>query len=200
MMQHDRSGLRGQRGRFVEVEGDRAQINAEFGEKQMSTVRPSAVKAWTAKLKALGYETSYVYALHARLSQIFGDAVLDGVLVRSPCSKRTSPPIGKQKVYCATTPQIWAIHAAMPENMRSAILLGAFSGLRLAEACGLDRDRDVDYVNGIVHPRRQWPAKPLKTPGSEAPIPIPHMMATMLLESVQRWPGQQVVTDEFGAP
>ncbi|MFE3696843.1 tyrosine-type recombinase/integrase [Nocardia tengchongensis] len=88
----------------------------------------------------------------------------------------------------------------MPEHMRSAILLGAFTGLRLAEACGLDRHRDVDYIDGIVHPRRQWPAKPLKSPGSEVPIPIPRVMATMLLESVKRWPGQHVLADDFGNP
>ncbi len=38
------------------------------------------------------------YALRGRLSQILGDAVLDGILGRNPCSKRTTPPMGKQKV------------------------------------------------------------------------------------------------------
>ncbi|MCW2595691.1 MAG: hypothetical protein JWP39_1579, partial [Jatrophihabitans sp.] len=33
-----------------------------------------------AELKAAGRATSYVYALHARLSQIFSDAVHDGII------------------------------------------------------------------------------------------------------------------------
>ncbi|WP_245662382.1 hypothetical protein [Nocardia vermiculata] len=60
-----------------------AQITAEFGHVQLSAVRPSAVKVWTAKLKQRGNEASYIYALHSRLSQILGDAVLDGVLARA---------------------------------------------------------------------------------------------------------------------
>ncbi|MFE3025885.1 tyrosine-type recombinase/integrase [Nocardia tengchongensis] len=176
-----------------------AQIDAEFGDLQLSVLRPSAIKAWTAKLKEHGHEASYIYALHARLSQILGDAVLDGLLVRNPCSKRTTPPMGQQKVYCATTEQVWAIYDAMPEHMRAAVLLGAFAGLRIAEVAGL-RVADVDFIRGIVFPHQQWPEKPLKTPGSEAPIPIPNELALLLSAAVRRRPGERVVTDDFGKP
>jgi integrase len=40
---------------------------------------------------------------------------------------------------------------AMPERMRAAILLGAFAGLRVAEACGL-RVSDVDFRRGVISP------------------------------------------------
>ncbi|WP_194819324.1 site-specific integrase [Nocardia sp. XZ_19_385] len=176
-----------------------AQINAEFGAMQLSAVRPSAIKAWTAKLKTAGHEQSYVYALHGRLSQIMEDAVLDGILARNPCSKRTAPPMGKQKVYCATTEQVWALHDAMPKHLQSAILLGAFAGLRISEAAGL-RVTDVDFIRGVVHPKQQWPARDLKTPGSDAPVPIARELALMLSAAVQSWPGKNVVTDEFGKP
>ena len=79
------------------------------------------------------------------------DAVHDGVLGRNPCSRRTAPPMGKQKVYVATTEQVWAIHDAMPDHLRVAVLLGAFAGLRVAEVSGLRR-RDVDFTRGVVHP------------------------------------------------
>ncbi len=176
-----------------------AQIKAEFGDMQMSAVRPSAVKAWVAALKERGHEPSYVYALHSRLSQILGDAHHDGLLARNPCSRRTSPPAGKQKVYCIDTAQMWALHDLMPEHLRSAILLGAFAGLRVAEAAGL-RVVDVDFVRGIVHPKQQWPAKPLKTDGSEAPIPIPRELSLMLSAAVKLRPGERVITDDFGKP
>jgi integrase len=177
-----------------------ALIKVEFGHILLSSIRPSMVKAWVAKLKDLGYEASYIYALHSRLSQILGDAVHDGILVRNPCSKRTAPPAGKQKVYCITTAQLWAIYDAMPEHMRSAILLGAFAGLRVAEVSGLRPDDDIDFVCGIVHPKQQWPAKALKSDGSEAPIPIPNEFALMLAAAVRRWPGERVVCDDFGKP
>ncbi|MCU1644591.1 MAG: site-specific tyrosine recombinase XerC [Nocardia sp.] len=176
-----------------------AQIKAEFENISLSAIRPSMVKAWTAKLKERKHEASYIYALHSRLSQILGDAVLDGILVRNPCSKRTSPPAGRQKVYCATTEQVWALHDEVPEHLRAAILLGAFAGLRVAEVSGL-RVTDVDFIRGIVHPKQQWPAKPLKTDGSEAPIPIPNELALMLSAAVKQWPGERMVCNEFREP
>jgi len=42
---------------------------------------------------------SHIYVLHSRLSQILGDAVHNGNLARNPCSRRTAPRTGKQRLY-----------------------------------------------------------------------------------------------------
>ena len=60
------------------------QIVAGLGAMPLSAVRPSHVRSWTAALKANGAADSYVYALHARLSQIMSDAVHDGMLPAKP--------------------------------------------------------------------------------------------------------------------
>jgi integrase len=121
-----------------------ALINEAFGDRALTSIRPSEVKSWVAGLQADGkLSASYVYALHSRLRQVLGDAVHDGLLGRNPCSRRISPPMGKAKCYVATTEQVWALHDAMPEHLQAAVLLGAFAGLRIAEACGLRVD-DVD--------------------------------------------------------
>ena len=80
-----------------------AQIKAAFGRKPLAALRPSDVRRWTATLKADGSADSYVYALHNRLSQLMSDAVHDGLLTRSPCSRRTSPPAG---VHALTSPPL----------------------------------------------------------------------------------------------
>lgn len=141
-------------------------------------LRPSHVKNWVAALKDAGYADSYVYAVHSRLAQICTDAVHDGLIPRSPCSRRTAPKAGKQRAFIATTEQVWALHDAMPEHLRLAVLLGAFVGLRTAEVCGL-RVADVDFMRGIVTPSVQWPAEPLKTEESKRPVPI---ASTLTLE------------------
>ena len=169
------------------------QIMDEFGGMPLSALRPSQVKAWVARLQAEGQSQNYVYSLHSRLSQIMSDAVHDGVLGRNPCSRRTAPPMGKQKVYVATTEQVRAIHDAMPDNFRVAVLLGAFAGLRVAEVSAL-RLSDVDFTRGVVHPVRQWPEEPLKTPGSDAAIPIPRDLALLLAASVKKYPSNMMVT------
>lgn len=172
-------------------------IRARFGPMQLGAVRPSDVRAWVSALKEEGLADSYVYALHGRLSQLMGDAVHDGLIARNPCSRRTSPKQGKQRAYVATTEQVWALHDAMPERLRTAILLGAFVGLRLSEACGL-RVADVDFLRAVVTPAVQYPAEPLKTAGSAQPVPIPRELALMLSAQVEQWPAETILTNESG--
>lgn len=175
------------------------QIKAAFGGMQLADVRPSHVRAWTARLKGDGSAGSYVYALHARLGQIMGDAVHDGILARSPVSRRTSPGAGKQRPYVATTEQVWALHDAVADHLRPAILLGAFAGLRTAEAVAL-RVEDVDFMRGVITPAIQWPAAELKTDTSRTPIPIPAELALNLSAFVAAYPSRfgRLVTDGVG--
>jgi integrase len=173
------------------------QIVAGLGDLPLSAVRPSHVRSWTAGLRGEGLSDSYVYALHARLAQIMSDAVHDGIVPRSPCSRRTSPGAGRQRPYVATTEQVWALHDAMPERMRGAILLGAFAGLRCAEACGL-RVADVDFMRGIVHPVVQYPAEPLKTETSRTPVPIPQSLALRLAAHVGQASGAVLTNNWSG--
>ena len=104
------------------------------------------------------------------------DAVHDGLLAKSPCSRRTSPHMAHQRVYVATTGQVWELYDLFPERIRLAVLLGAFVGLRLGETCGL-RPEDVEFMRTIVHPRVQYPAEELKTKISQTPVPIPASLA-----------------------
>jgi integrase len=174
-------------------------IVAAFGPMQLSMLKPSHIRSWTAELKASGRATSYIYALHARLSQILNDAVHDGVIARNPCSRRTSPRTGSQRPYVATTEQIWALHDAVSPGIQPGILLGAFAGLRLAEVAAL-RPGDIDFMRGIVSPEIQWPAQPLKSETSRTPIPIPNELALLLSAAVARGRGDSVVTDDLGRP
>lgn len=173
-------------------------IKAAFGEQQLGSVRPSQVRSWTAALKASGLSESYVYALHARLSQIMSDAVHDGLLARNPCSRRTSPPAGKQRPYVATTDQVWELYDAMPKHVRAAVLLGAFAGLRTAEACGL-HTRHVDFLRGIVHPTLQYPAVDLKTEASRTAVPVPAELTLQLSAhlAAQPRPGEWLLLNEY---
>jgi integrase len=176
-----------------------AQINKAFGTMRLADVRPSQVKAWTAQLRAADYADSTVYATYRRFAQIMGDAVQDGIIPRSPCSRKTSPGGGVQRPYVATTEQVWALHDAMDEHLRPAILLGAFAGLRTAETCAL-RVSDVDFMRGIVAPAIQWPAEPLKSECSKTPIPIPRELALELAAAVKKYAGETVVSDEIRQP
>jgi integrase len=77
------------------------------------------------------------------------------------------------------------------------VLLGAFVGLRTAEACGLRLD-DVDFMRGIVTPAVQYPAQPLKNETSRTAVPIPPELTLRLSAAVARWGGQTVLTNGAG--
>ncbi len=174
-----------------------AQIVKAFGPMRLADVRGSQVKAWTARLKASGLSDSYVYATYRRLAQIMGDAVEDGIMAKSPCTRKTSPGQGSQRPYVATSAQVWGLHDAMPDHLRPAVLLGAFVCLRTAETVAL-RVSDVDFMRGVVSPAIQYPAEPLKSETSRTPVPIPQELALELSAAVARWEGETVVTDEIG--
>ncbi|WP_375483529.1 tyrosine-type recombinase/integrase [uncultured Jatrophihabitans sp.] len=194
------AGYRSRRPRTVrQAEVHLKLICREFGPVPLSALRPSNVRAWTAKLKAEGRADSYVYALHSRLSQIMSDAVHDGVIARNPCSRRTSPRTGSQRPYVATTEQIWALHDAVPPAMSASILLGAFVGLRLAEVAAL-RVSDVDFMRGVVTPAIQWPANPLKSETSRTAVPIPNDLALLLAECWKGNLARGFVLDEYANP
>src|ERR1019366_3430091 len=106
---------------------------------------------------------------------------------------------GSQRPYVATTEQVWALHDAMPEHLRAAVLLGAFAGLRTAETCAL-RTSDVDFMRGVVSPAIQWPAEPVKSETSRTPVPIPQALALQLSAAVKKYAGESVVADEVGRP
>lgn len=177
------------------VEGARVHVSmicSGFGELALTDVKPLVIKTWTARLTD-DYATSTIARCHSRLRQIFEDAVNDGLMGSNPCSRRTSPPAGKAKVYCASTAQVWALYNVMPDRLRVAILLGAFAGLRVSEVCGL-RVQDVNFLRGVIHPRQQWGGRPLKNQASDAPIPIPRDLVNMLAASVERYPSEMMVT------
>jgi integrase len=174
-------------------------IVAKFGPRTLASIKPSDVKAWMGELKAEGFADSTVYAFHSRLGQLFADAVHDGLVPRSPVSRRTSPGAGKQRPYVATTEQVWGLFDAMPEHFRPVILLGAFVGLRVAELAAI-RVTDVDFMRGIVSPAIQYPAEPLKTEMSKTPIPIPQELVLELNRVPARWGSPTLVVGAFGRP
>lgn len=192
-------GYRGNRDSTVrQAETHVKRIKEGFGTMLLGSVRPSHVRTWCVQLATEGLEDSYVYALHARLAQVFADAVHDGLVARSPCSRRTSPPAGKQRPYVCTTEQMWAVHDALPERLRAAVLLGAFAGLRDAEVCGL-RIGDIDFMRGVIHPSVQHPGVPLKTEASRAALPIPQSLVLVSSAHVGKWSAEGfVLVNEWG--
>lgn len=179
----------------------RVQLNhvvEKFGARPLVSIRPSEVKSWMNELDER-FAATTVYNIHGRMSQVFADAVHDGLLPRSPLSRRTSPPRGKQIPYVASTAQVWALHDAMPEGLRPAVLLGAFAGLRRGEIVAL-RVSDVNFMRGVITPAFQNDGEPLKTEQSRTSIPIPLDLALELNKMPAKFGTDAIVVNEIGRP
>ena len=175
-----------------------AQIRQEFGALPLMAVDEMAVNRWMARLQRAGASDSYRYALHNRLSQVMRAAVRAKKITANPCSRETSPGEGKQRPYVCTDAQLWKLYGAAEEKYRPAILLGAFAGLRIAEACGL-RVVDVDLDARTVTPAVQYPDKPLKTESSMAAVPIPDVFVGELKRLLDGRTDGWVLLDDGGA-
>lgn len=172
-------------------------IRATFEDTPIAAIKASDVKNWTAELSKT-YAPSTTSAIYRRLSQLMSDAIADDIIVKSPCSRKTSPPQPSQRPYVATTEQVWAIHDAFPVHLRNAVLLSAFAGLRVSEVAAL-RLSDVDFIRGVINPAIQYPNEELKTEESKTPIPIPADLALMLSANAEAMNSEgNVVTNEAG--
>lgn len=175
-----------------------AKFVVKYGDRPLSSIRPSDIKIYLAELRAK-YAQATVVGNYRIIVLLFADAAREGLIQRSPCSRHTSPGKSKPKAYVASTEHIWQFHDAVTEQHRISVLLGAFAGLRIGEACGL-RWEDVDLEQHVITPAVQWPCRPLKTESSGAPIPIPPELTAALEEQMRRWPGSTVLTTPEGRP
>ncbi len=153
-------------------------IIVEFGSYALSAVKPSDVKAWTARLSVGGSRgllrlrpARAAVAAHERRCARRSDCP-------EPCSRRTSPGTGSQRPYVASHRAVWMLHDAVAARTSAAILLGAFVGLRLAEACRASARRRR------LHARRRIACgsvagRALKSEISKTPVPIPTARAPL---------------------
>lgn len=164
---------------YRQAESDLKRLNHAFGGKPLRSITVSVVRAWVGSMQAEGLAPSTVYARHNRLKQIMDAAVDEGLLPKSPIGRKTAPKLPSRQFQIPTTEQVWELHNAMPAGLRPAILLGAFAGLRNAEAVAL-RVEDVDFMRGEITPKIQHGGGELKTDSSRWAIPIADELALEL--------------------
>lgn len=172
-------------------------ISTALGHRPIGQVTVSEVRAWIGALQAEGLKPSTVAALHGRLKQILDAAVDEGVLRKNPVGRKTSPKTTSTELTIPTTEQVWALHDAMPEGLRPAILLGAFAGLRNAEAVAL-RIEDVDFMRGEITPKIQHGGGELKTESSRWTIPIAEDLVLELSKYAGRGRSNTLVQSIYG--
>jgi integrase len=179
-----------------------------FGDRRLSTIRPSEVQAWVTTLsRTLAPAT--VQVIHGIVAAIFKAAMRDRLVSSSPCDSTKLPKKRPTEVIPLSTSTVLTLAETVPERYRALVILAAGSGLRQGECFGLDvehidlerRTLRVDQQI-ILLPGREPFFGPPKTIASYRTIPLPDVVVDALRRHLERFPVQHpdrlIFTNEDG--
>ncbi len=119
----------------------------ELGRRSIRELSPSEVRAWHARHAAL-HPSSSAKAYRV-LSSVMRTAVIDEIIVASPCRVKGAGLERPPERPIATTEEVKVLAAAMPLHLQIAVDLAVWCQLRRGEILGLER-RDVDIEGGVL--------------------------------------------------
>ncbi len=165
-----------------------------FANRELRTIRPSAVQAWIRGRSDV-CAPRYVRVMLANLSAILGAAVEDGLIASNPCSSRSvrAPAVDIDRIVPWTSAQVAAVVAAHPVAYRAVPVVAAGAGLRQGEVFGL-RVCDVDFLRRRLLVRQQVKllgGKPTIAPPKgrkTREVPLADVVGLALAERVRRYP------------
>lgn len=181
---------------------------AAFGDRRLSTIRPSEIQAWVTRMtRTLSPAT--VQVIHGIVAAIFKAAVRDRIVGSSPCEGTKLPKRLPVEVIPLSTSAVNGIIYAVPDRYRALVLLAAGTGLRQGECFGiaveyLDLEKATLRVQQqVILLARQDPfLAPPKTSASHRTVPLPQVVIDAQREHLDRYPVVHrdglVFTDENG--
>jgi integrase len=125
----------------------RRHINPTLGGLQIEEITPAAVRLWHSGI-ARNHPTTAAKS-YRLLSSIMRTALVDELIAKSPCEVRGAAAEHAPERPIATMAEVDILTAAMPEQLRIAVLFAAWCQLRRSEVRGLRR-MDIDSEAGTV--------------------------------------------------
>ena len=129
----------------------RLHIDPTFGQIELRKITPAAIRSWNANLAVRHQVTSAkAYRL---LKQILGTAVDDDLIGRNPCRVKGAGTERSPERPLFSVGDVLRLTEAMRDDLKLALVLEVWVGLRRGEILGLKR-RDVDLDRGSVRVER----------------------------------------------
>ena len=181
-----------------------------FGERPIASIRPSEIQAWV-KGRSAELAPTTVKTVYRFTAAIFRSAVRDRIIANTPCEEIKLPKIDRLRVVPLETEAVVRLASAMPDRLRSLVILAAGSGLRQGEAFGLEV-RHVDFLGRTLRveqqlvslPKREPFLGPPKTASSVRTVPLPSVVVDELAGHFQRLDLKRerelIFTNDRGAP
>jgi len=178
----------------VHVEG------TSLGGRRLGAVLPSDAQAWVSG-RAKVMSPSTLKILVGLMRSVYGAAVADTMVHRSPFAKLSMPESHRERVVPLSIAQVRALADAVPDRCRAMVLTQAGLGLRIGELRAL-RAMDVDFlrrtarVEGQLDPGMGKARRAPKTPLSRRTLPLPRMVGEALAAHMATYPDRPD-TDEL---
>jgi integrase len=160
------------------------------------------MQGFVSGLVAHGLAPQTVRAVAQTCSTVFGAAVADQVIARSPMAGVNLPERARSRAVALTVPQLYAVAEALPREYRALPLVGAGCGLRPGELLGLEVDpgRGLDMLGRRVLVRQQLSSlgvlAPPKTAASVREVPLAAETLDVLAEHLAEFPAAEVEVED----
>jgi integrase len=186
----------------------RKHIVPRFGATAMAAVRPADVRKFVANLVESGLAPSTVKSIYLTASQVFAQAVTDGLISRSPCiGIRLPEERQREQMHFLTPDEVATLAEAMTPRFSPLVYAAAYTGMRAGELAALRLTRlnllagSVDVTESMMEVSGQLVAGPTKT-GRPRTLTLPRFLAEMLGEHIGRHPSPEgfVFTMAEGGP
>ncbi|MGH9034276.1 MAG: site-specific integrase [Acidimicrobiia bacterium] len=179
-----------------------------FGDMGMAAIRPTHARRWVAGLVTSGLAPSTVKGIYLTASQVFAQALTDGVIGRSPCVGVRLPEERQREVIHFLAPEeVAALADTIAPRFRALVYAAAYTGMRAGELAALRVARlnllagTVDVVESMMEVGGKLVVGPTKT-GRPRTLTLPRFLAEMLGEHIGRYPSRDgfVFTMAEGGP
>lgn len=164
-----------------------------LGHLRMRDVRSSHIQAWVRDRSDV-LAPSTLEVIYTYLRSMFSTAEFDREITTSPCRGNiTLPEVDRPDRYIPTPDQVHALAESLPPQLRAMAYVGAGTGLRLAEAFGLE----VEHVQFLGRDRmvavrqqmgRDRTLRRCKTKYSVRDVELPEVTANAVAWHLERFP------------
>jgi integrase len=168
----------------------------QLGPISLVALSPSRVRRWYSSIaKQHASTAAKAYRL---LSSIMRTAVVDGLIVSSPCRVDGAGVERAAERPIASVSEINALEAAMPEHLRLIVPLATWCQLRRAELLGLRR-MDIDLKTDVIRVEQSRTitmhgkslTKEPKTMAGRRTIALPPFLAERVRDHLDRFGGSE---------
>jgi integrase len=128
------------------------------------------------------------------LSKVFAAAVRDGILVRNPVSPVPAPKSERREIHVYTPMEIKALADSIRPELKGAVYLSAYGGLRGGEVAGL-REQDIGWLST---PATVSITQAVRLVRGRAVLGAPKTKASIRTVSVPRFVLDELVTNGGG--